>query len=170
MFELIIIFFAKIIEVSLMTLRTVFLTKGEKVLASCIGFIEVLIWLIVVSNVLSTVQEDPKKMVVYALGFAAGCYVGTILEEKLAIGLLTMQIIVSEEEGVPLANYLRENNIGVTLVRGEGKDNPRTILMLHIKRKNKDKVMQLIEQEDIKSVISVTETKMVRGGYGLIRK
>lgn len=170
MIEFILIFLAKIVEVSLMTLRTVFLTKGEKILASCIGFVEVLIWLIVVSNVLTDVQNDPGKMIVYALGFAVGCYVGTILEEKLALGLLTLQVIVGKEEGIDLAKHLRSNNIGVTVVQGEGKDNPRTILMVHIKRKNKDRVLKLIEEKNVKSVISITETKMVRGGYGLIRK
>ncbi len=80
------IFFAKIIEVALMTVRTVLITRGEKLYGSIIGFIEVTIWLYVTSSVLSGIKDDPIRMVVYALGFTCGNYVGCVIEEKLAIG------------------------------------------------------------------------------------
>ena len=83
----VLIFLAKIVEVSLMTLRTVLITRGEKVVGSIIGFFEVIIWLYLVSTVLVGISEDPIKMVVYALGFSVGNYVGSFLEEKLPMAL-----------------------------------------------------------------------------------
>ena len=120
MFGYILIFFAKIIEVSLSTVRTVLITRGEKFYGSVIGFVEVLIWLYVISAVLIGINEEPFKMVIYALGFACGNYIGCILEEKLALGLITINAIVSEKDGKTLAEILRAENVGVTIIDAEG--------------------------------------------------
>jgi uncharacterized protein YebE (UPF0316 family) len=168
--EYCIIFFAKIIEVSLMTIRTVFISKGKRTYASIIGFIEVLIWLKIVSVVLMGISEDVYKMFVYAFGFAMGNYVGLWIESKLAIGLVTIQAIVDEKIGHELAEYLRKQKVGVTLLTGEGKDNNKNILILHVKRKIKDKIIEDIEQKVNNAVITVSEIQMVHGGYGLLRK
>lgn len=161
------IFLAKILEVSLTTVRTVFITRGEKFLAAIIGFFEVSIWLYVIGKVLSGIQEDPKKMIIYALGFACGNYIGCIIEDKLAIGLLTVNIIVDECDCGKLATILREKNIGVTVIQGEGINSKRKILMIHAKRKRKNEIIKIIENSNIKSVISITDTKTVYGGYGI---
>ncbi len=166
----ILIFFAKIIEVSLMTIRTVLLTKGQKFYASVIGFFEVIIWLLAVSSILTSITEDPLKVVVYAGGFSIGCYFGSWLEEKIALGLITIQIIVSYSEAQELVDFIRENKIGVTLLEGMGKFEKRGILIIHAQRNQQEKIIQLIKSHNIKSVISSTEVKLVSGGYGLIRK
>jgi uncharacterized protein YebE (UPF0316 family) len=168
--EYFIIFFAKIVEVSLMTVRTVFISKGKKAYASIIGFIEVLIWLKVVSVVLTSINEDIYKMLVYALGFSMGNYIGLWIESKLAIGLVTIQAIVDEKVGHELAEYLRKQKVGVTILNGEGKDNNKNILILHVKRKIKDKIIEEIEQKVKNAVITVSEVQMIHGGYGLLRK
>lgn len=161
------IFFAKIIEVALMTIRTVLITRGEKLYGSIIGFVEVSIWLYVVSKVLISIDEDPIKMVVYALGFTCGNYFGCILEEKLAIGVLTINVITSENDGKELAQILREQKIGVTIVDAEGIKDEKKMLIIHAKRKRRKEIINLIQNSDIKSVVSVTDTKTVYGGYGI---
>ncbi len=161
------IFFAKIIEVSLMTVRTVLITRGEKVYGSLIGFVEVMIWLYVVSTVLVGIQEDPARMIAYALGFACGNYIGCMLEEKLALGVLTINAITAVEDGQKLAEILREHNIGVTMVDAEGIKDVKKLLMIHAKRKNKNHIIQVIEQSGINAVISISDTKIIYGGYGL---
>lgn len=168
--EFFIILLAKIIEVALMTIRTVFISKGEKVFASLIGFIEVLIWLKIVSVVLIGISEDPYKMLAYASGFAIGNYVGLILESKLAIGLITIQAIVDESVGHQLAQSLRNQKIGVTLINGEGRDANKNILVLHVKRKMKGRVINEIEKQVEKSVITVSDVQVVHGGFGLLKK
>ena len=82
MFIYILIFSAKIIEVSLTTVRTVLITRGEKFYASLIGFVEVLIWLYVISSVIIGIDKEPLKMVTYALGFACGNYIGCIFKKN----------------------------------------------------------------------------------------
>jgi len=166
----ILIFFAKIIEVALMTVRTVLLTKGHKFFASLIGFVEVVIWIMAVSTILDSILDDPLKIVVYAGGFSVGCYLGSWLEEKLALGLITIQVIVELNDAKDLAELLRERNIGVTLLEGDGKIKKRGILMIHAQRKDQARVLQVVEENSIQGVISTTETKVLYGGYGLVRK
>lgn len=163
----ILIFFAKIIEVSLMTVRTVLITRGEKLYGSIIGFVEVTIWLYVISRVLIGIDKDPVKMVVYALGFSCGNYIGCILEEKLAIGILTINAIASEKEGEKLAQLLRKENVGVTIVDAEGLKEDKKMLIIHVKRKRKKEILELIQSSDIHAVVSIMDTKTVYGGYGI---
>ncbi|MBB6697768.1 DUF2179 domain-containing protein [Clostridium algidicarnis] len=163
----VLIFLAKIVEVSLMTLRTVLITRGEKVVGSIIGFFEVIIWLYLVSTVLVGISEDPIKMVVYALGFSVGNYVGSFLEEKLAIGLLTISIVASANDAIMIAEKLRKDNLGVTLVEAEGMNEKKKMIVVHVKRKRKKEVIKLIEDTNTKAVISIADTKTVYGGYGI---
>ncbi len=167
MFIYILIFLAKIVEVSLATVRTVLITRGEKFYGSLIGFFEVIIWLYLITTVLIGINEEPFKMVAYALGFSCGNYIGCILEEKLALGLITIQAIVSEKDGSALAQILRSENVGVTIMAAEGLKEAKKILLLHVKRKRKAKVLRLITNSNIKAVISLSDTKTIYGGYGI---
>lgn len=161
------IFLAKIIEVSLTTLRTVLITRGEKIYASIIGFVEVIIWLIVVGNVLDNIQDDPLKVFVYALGFAAGNYFGSLIEEFLAIGLVTFNIITTKDHEEIILHELKKSNIGVTIVTGKGYEKENSILIVHAKRKRKKEIISLIKSLDFNAVISIMDTNSIYGGYGL---
>lgn len=161
------IFLAKILEVALMTVRTVLITRGEKVYGSIIGFVEVVIWLYVVSAVLVGIQDDPVRMIVYALGFACGNYLGSYLEEKLALGILTINIIASKENGEKIAAILRKENVGVTAIEAEGINEIKKMLIIHAKRKRKIEIIKLIESTEINCVISINDTRTVYGGYGI---
>lgn len=161
------IFLAKILEVSLMTVRTVLITRGERLYGSIIGFVEVIIWLYVVSVVLVGINDDPIRMVVYAFGFAFGNYLGSLLEEKLALGILTINVIASEENGEKIAAILREQNVGVTGIASEGINEMKKMLLIHVKRKRKNEIIKLIESTNINCVISISDTRTVYGGYGI---
>ena len=167
MFSYILIFFAKIIEVSLTTVRIVLITRGEKLYGSIIGFVEVLIWLYVISTVLIGINKAPFKMVTYASGFACGNYIGCILEEKLALGLMTINAIVSEKDGKTLAKILRTENVGVTIIDAEGLKEDKKMLILHVKRKRKSEILKLIQNSHINAVVSLMDTKTIYGGYGI---
>jgi len=167
MLGFIIIFFAKIVEVSLTTIRIVLITRGEKLYGSIIGFFEVLIWLYIIGTMLVGINEAPLKMITYALGFACGNYIGCILEEKLALGLITINAIVSVKDGYTLAELLRKENVGVTIVDAEGLKEEKKMLILHVKRKRKSELIKLISDSHINAVISLMDTKTLYGGYGI---
>lgn len=159
------IFFAKIFEVSISTLRIMFVSKGEKVKASFIAFFEILIWIIVVSSVLQGLSDDPIKAVIYSAAFTIGNYIGITLEGKMAIGLTSIQVITKEGTGNETALLLREHNFGVTIIKGEGRECTREILLIHLKRKRTQEAVDLINSQLDKAVIIINEVKTIRGGY-----
>ena len=164
------IMLAKVIEVSMATVRTVLITKGERTIGSIIGFFEVILWIYIASNVLNNIGANPLKAIFYSLGFAIGNYVGSIIEEKLAIGLAEIQIIVNEESGKMLTDFIREAGFAVTVVKGEGKNFTREILYVFAPRKKVKDLVDLVKKKEENSVITVSETKPVYGGYGLLKK
>lgn len=165
--EYLLIFLAKIIEVSLTTVRTVFITKGQKLYSSIIGFIEVSIWLLVASVVLVGINENPAKMFVYALGFTFGNYIGSIIEEKIGLGHVSIQIITNCTDGTMLSDSLRKAGKAVTVLKGEGKDSEKCILLIYAKRKQKDCIMREVKKLDIQAVITISEAQKIYGGYGV---
>lgn len=160
-----IIFFAKIIEVSMSTIRIMFVSKGERGKAAFIAFFEIFIWIIIISSVLTGLNEDPIRALVYCAAFAIGNYLGVFIESKLAIGLSSIQVITKEGVGHELANLLRDNNFGVTVIKGEGKETMREILLIHLKRKRIVEAVDLINSQLENAVVIVNEVKDVRGGY-----
>lgn len=167
MLGLIAIFLAKIAEVTLTTMRMLYINKGAKIHASVIGFVEVLIWLQVASVVLIGINENPAKMIVYALGFAAGSFVGLLIEDKIGLGYSRLEIITNKEEGEVLASELRKLGKAVTITEAAGKDGEKIILSTFVRRKAKGVVLNKIEQLDIKGVVTVSEIQKVYGGFGL---
>lgn len=161
---------AKIIEVSLSTIRIVLITKGERVIGAAIGFVEVLMWVFIASSVIKDIASDPLKGVIYALGFALGNYVGSKIEERIGLGLSELQIIVKEEHGHALAEHLRLEDLAVTLIRGEGKNFDRYILLMFVPRKRVPHVIKQVRAIQENAVITVSETKPIYGGYGILSR
>jgi uncharacterized protein YebE (UPF0316 family) len=164
------IMLAKSVEVSLMTVRVTLVTKGEKTIGAVIGFFEVMLWLYLASMVMTDITSNPIKAVFYSLGFALGNYFGIKLEEWLGIGISEIQTIIKEEEGDALAAYLREAGFAVTVVKGQGRNSVRSLLFMFVKRKRVKAVIEMIKEQAPDTVITISETKPIYGGFGLIRK
>jgi uncharacterized protein YebE (UPF0316 family) len=165
-----IIFVAKVIEVSMAVVRIILVNKGEKNIGSIIAFFEVLLWLVLVVSVLTNIQEDPVKMIVYAAGFAVGQFVGSIIEEKLAIGAVRIEVIVKEMYSTELSDYLRIQGFAVTTVRAQGMNFPRTLMILYIPRNKIKSVIKEIYKINDDAVITVDEVRPVHGGYNRMRR
>jgi len=161
------ILFAKIIEVSLMTLRIVFITKGERKLGAIVAFFEVSLWILIVTFVMNDLVADPIKAVFYALGFAIGNYLGSVLEEKIGVGLSQVQIIVKAEHGLKLAKDLRDEKFAVTIVNGEGLYFERSILFMYVKRRRVKLLLDTVKSKQENAVITVMDTKPLYGGFGI---
>ncbi len=160
----------KVVEVSIGTLRIVLITRGERVLGAFLGFLEVLIWIILVSTVLTDISSDPIKVVVYAAGFGLGNYVGSILEEKLGIGNVRVEAIVLEEHGEELATKIREKGYAVTILEGKGMNYDRNVLLMNIRRKDCQGVVGMIKSIQGNVVITMNDIKPVYGGYGILKR
>ena len=164
------IIFAKIVEVSMATVRMVLITKGERKIGAFIAFFEVSLWVILVSTVLDNIMGDPLKIVAYALGFSVGNYLGSWIEEKIGIGLAEMQVIILETHTKRVVTALRDKGYAVTVMKGEGKNHPRSILLMYVQRNKIKQCANIVRVAEESAVITVSDKKSVYGGYGMLRK
>lgn len=161
------IFFGKILEVSISTLRTVLINKGMRIVGCIIAGLEYLLWLFITASVLTGYQEDPMKVVALTAAFALGNYIGSWLDEKLALGLCAVSIYLpSGKESLSLASYLREKGFGLTLLDGQGiEGDQKYVLQLTLKRKRTNEVIAIINDFTPNAFITVGQVSSVRGGY-----
>ena len=159
------IFFVRILDVSMGTLRTIITVKGKSLYASIVGFFEVFIWFVIVKEALNTDETSIFVAVSYDLGFATGTFVGSILSRKLISGNLSVQVITDNAE--MLANILREKGYGVTSINVEGKDKDtkKYMLFISINDKNLNHLQNLIKENDKDAFIVVNETKYIQNGF-----
>lgn len=136
----IIIFFGRIVDVSLGTLRIIFVSKGEKYKAPLIGFFEVFIWVVIISQILSR-ANDMIAYISYAGGYAAGNYVGILMEQYIAYGVVLCRIY-TQKDGEQLVNMLQGLGHGSTLVHGSGSVDKVDIIETVIDRKE----MKILEK------------------------
>lgn len=164
------IILGRIVEVSIGTIRIVIITKGERKLGSVLAFVEVALWAVLAGSVLSSITEYPHRIIAYAFGFAAGNYLGSILEEKIGIGLSQMQVVLLEKDSAEVTEALRDAGFAVTQVKAQGKTDPRELLILYVPRKRIKECTQLIRTVQENAVITITDSKPIYGGYGFLKK
>lgn len=159
------VFFARILDVSMGTLRTVVTVKGKNLYASMIGFFEVLIWFLVVKEVLNTDNNSIWIAIAYALGFATGTFIGGVLSSKLISGNLSVQIIT--DNCTTLVDALRSEGYAVTTINVEGKDKEREkyMLFIEISNKNLTHLEQRVKELDHDAFMVINETKYVQNGF-----
>lgn len=157
------IFGARILDVSMSTIRMLMVVQGRKKYAAIIGFFEVTIYIVALGKVVNGLS-NPGNLLAYALGFASGNYIGCYIEEKIALGNLTAQVILNESDD-SIIQELRNNGFGVTVLVGQGKEGPKNMLNITLKRKDLDKLHNLLTGLDKEAFITVSSTKLIRGGY-----
>lgn len=158
----ILIFLGRICDVSLGTLRIVFVSRGKRILAPIVGFFEVSIWLLAISQIMQQI-DNPICFLAYAGGFATGTYVGLRIEEKLAMGTLVVRVFLTQDDG-HMKEKLAEAGFGYTTLAGHGKNSDVEIIFTVILRKDLEKVIQIIESCREGVFYSVEDVKMVRQG------
>ncbi|MGB3340819.1 MAG: DUF5698 domain-containing protein [bacterium] len=140
----IVIFLARIIDVSLGTLRTISIVQGRKWMAFCLGFFEIIIWLTIISTVIYKIREVPLLGVFYALGFASGSMVGIKIETWLALGHIILRVI-SREKFKEIARCIRKAGFSVTTFHGEGKYSTVAELYIVCHRRDLKAILKLIQ-------------------------
>jgi uncharacterized protein YebE (UPF0316 family) len=156
------IFIARVMDVTLGTLRIIFTARGKRRLAPLLGFVEVFIWVAVISQLVSGVNHVVSYLA-YAAGFAGGNYVGMWIENRLAIGTLVLRVILAQS-GDALADALHKAGYGVTRVDGMGANGPVKLIYTIVRRKDLPQVMAVIHQVVPKVFISVEEVRSTEAG------
>jgi uncharacterized protein YebE (UPF0316 family) len=164
LFGYLFIFFARVADVTLATIRTLMVVQGRRFQAAIIGFFEVSIYVTALSKVVGGLS-DPFKLLSYALGFAFGNYFGITIENKIALGNLATQIILKTSDNKELIQVLRDKGFGVTVLVGQGLEGSREILNVVINRKDLDSLKKLVYDYDNKAFITVNSINPISGGY-----
>ncbi|MFA7589391.1 MAG: DUF5698 domain-containing protein, partial [Acholeplasmataceae bacterium] len=130
-----------------------------------LSFFEILLWVFVASSVINGLMEAPIRGLMYSIGFSAGVYVGSLLENRIAFGKILLHVIVSKEKTATTEKIVREAGFGVTTISGHGKDDARTILMIFANRKGKEDLIRLIEAHDETAMIVANDVSVLKGGF-----
>ncbi len=156
------IFLARISDVTLGTLRFIYLGKGYRKAASLLGFFEVLIWIIAVREVMINLRNF-LCIFAYASGFATGNYVGIWLEEKLSVGMALMRVVFSRDSS-EFTNFMKERGYGYTLVDGKGTRTHVKILFSVVKRKSLKEILDYLQTSNPNSFCTIENIKSVHEG------
>lgn len=155
----ILIFLARISDQTIGTLRLMFVSKGIRNLATFLGFLESLIWLLAVSQIFKHL-DNPLNYIAYAGGYAMGNYIGIYIEARLSLGNVIVRV-VPRKDTTELLNYLRANNFGVTAVDGEGLLGNVKVLFSVIKRKELNHFIEIVNRYNPNAFYTVEDVKVV---------
>ena len=156
------IFVARIMDVSIQTIRIIFISRGHKVIAPVLGFFEVLIWLLAIGQIIKNLS-NPLCYLAYGGGFAAGTYIGMIIEEKLAIGTYLVRIITRKDASA-LTGALRDENYGVTNVSAEGAEGRVCVVYTVVRRSSLPAVLDIIERHNPAAFYTIENVRTVSEG------
>ncbi len=164
----ILIFLARICDVTLGTVRLIFVSRGFKYLAPVVGFFEVLIWILAIGQIMQNLSNWVCYLA-YAGGFATGNYVGMLVAERLSLGIVLVRVITQRGANA-LVDRLRQNDYGVTSVDGEGATGPVQVIFTIVPRREVGAVVHLVKAYNPKAFYSIEEVGHVEKGVFPVRK
>lgn len=156
------IFFARVVDVSLGTIRIIFVSKGFKILAAVIGFVEVLIWIVAINQIWANLSNYWLYFA-FAAGFSTGSYVGVWLEDKLSFGNVMLRIIIRKNAD-KLVRELRKNGYEMTIIKGlsgDGKDKVHMVFSV-VKRKRLKEIFKIVKKNNPKAFFTVEDIRNTR--------
>jgi uncharacterized protein YebE (UPF0316 family) len=153
------IFVARIFDVTLGTIRIILVSRGVKIPAALLGFFEVLIWLIAIGRVMQNLN-NVSNYIAYAGGFAMGNFVGIYIEGKLAMGFLSIRIVTAKDAAA-LIDYLKSEDVGATSVAARGVSGEVRIVFTIIRRKELQDTLEIISKFNPGAFIAIEDVRSV---------
>ena len=161
---------AKIVEITIQSLKTCMMVKGQRLKAAGLGFVECIVWGLVVSTIIGTLGDDIFLLLFYCVGYATGLFLGSTIESKIALGTSNLELIASEESTEKITEYLRENNRGYTVFAGHGSIDKMNMIFIVLPRKETPKVLKDIRKScNDKVFVVASEVSKYAGGYGMMK-
>jgi len=156
------IFCARICDVSIGTMRIIFVSKGKRNIAPFLGFFEVLIWIIVVSRVMQNL-DNYLNYIAYAAGFATGNFVGMLIEERLAVGVQLIRVI-THCQGTDLVQLLNNKGFGATIVEGHGGREKVSLIYTIVPRNELGSAIEIINDFNPKTFYTIEDVRAINEG------
>ncbi len=161
---------AKIVEITIQSLKTCMMVKGQRLKAAGLGFVECIIWGLVISTLIGSLGDDLLLLIFYCIGYATGLFLGSTIENKIALGTSNLELIASDESTEKITAYLKENDRGYTVFEGHGSKEKMNMIFVVLPRKETPKVLKEIRKScDNKVFVAVSEVSKYAGGYGMVK-
>jgi uncharacterized protein YebE (UPF0316 family) len=164
----VLIFCARIIDVTIGTARVIFVSRGYKCLAAASGFFEVLVWLLAIGQIMENLS-NPMCYIAYASGFSLGNYIGITLAEKMSLGTVLIQVVTNRDPA-NLVNALKQQGYGVTVVQAQGAFNPVKLVFTIVPRTHMSEVLSIIQEHNPKSFYTTQDIASITKGFFPSRK
>ena len=158
----VLIFIARVCDVSLGTIRVIFVSRGYRYLAPLLGFFEISIWLMAIGQIMRDLNNVAAYLA-YATGFAMGTFAGITLEERLSLGMVIVRVI-TKRDCTPLIDRLKAESYGLTMLDAEGATGPVTILFTVLKREDLPRVVGIIKEFNPHAFYSVEDVRTASEG------
>ncbi|PZE22815.1 DUF2179 domain-containing protein [Paenibacillus xerothermodurans] len=152
-----------VVYVTLFTIRIILVMKARRALATFISMFEVFVYLMALNIVLNNI-DDPWNLAAYCIGWGGGVWLGIKIEEWIALGYSTLQIVV-DYESTSLPARLRDHGFGVTSWMAEGRDGPRLVMQVLARRNQEKHLMRIIQELAPKAFVISYEPRTFRGGF-----
>lgn len=161
---------AKVVEITIQSLKTCMMVKGQRLKAAGLGFLECTIWGLVISTIIGTLGDDLFLLAFYCMGYATGLFLGSTLESKIALGTSNLQLIANDENTEKIIGYLKENERGYTVFDGQGSTDKMNMILIVLPRKDAGRVLKEIRKLCDNNVFVVaSEVSKYAGGYGMVK-
>ena len=161
---------AKIIEITIQSLKTCMMVKGERLKAAGLGLLECVIWGLAISTIIGTLGDDLFLLAFYCIGYAAGLYIGATLEGKIALGTSSLQLIANDENTRKIVGYLKEKSRGYTVFDGYGSKDRMNMIFVVLPRKETQRLAKEIRKLcDNNVFVVVDDVNKYAGGYGMLK-
>lgn len=161
---------AKIVEISIQSLKTCMMVKGQRLKAAGLGFVECMIWGLVISTIIGTLGDNLFLLLFYCVGYATGLFLGSTIENKIALGTSNLQLIANDESTKLIITYLRQNKRGYTIFSGRGSTDRMNMILIVLPRREMKRVLKEIRKLCQNRVFVVaSDVSKYAGGYGLVK-
>ncbi len=161
---------AKITEITIQSLKTCMMVKGQRLKAAGLGFVECTIWGLVISTIISTLGDNLILLLFYCMGYAAGLFLGSTIENKIALGTSNLELIAGDDSTKKIIAYLKENNRGYTVFEGHGSKDKMNMIFIVLPRRETPRVLKDIRQScDNKVFVVASDVSKYAGGYGMMK-
>ena len=161
---------AKIVEITIQSLKTCMMVKGQRLKAAGLGFVECTIWGLVISTIIGTLGDNIFLLLFYCIGYATGLFLGSTIENKIALGTSNLELIANDASTKKITEYLKASDRGYTVFEGHGSKDKMNMIFIVITRKETPKVLKEIRSCcNDKVFVVASEVSKYAGGYGMVK-
>ena len=161
---------AKIVEITIQSLKTCMMVKGQRLKAAGLGFLECTIWGLVVSTIIGTLGDNIFLLLFYCVGYATGLFLGSTIESKIALGTSNLELIANDDSTEKITEYLKEKNKGYTVFEGRGSVDKMNMIFIVLPRKEASVMLKEIRRIcDNKVFVVASEVSKYAGGYVMVK-